>query len=245
MKSFKLLVAGAFVLALLTPVLAVRMAGAQTQLPEWGCYIQDGEFSFITTEGCDLALQKEVSVNGGAFFDADTSGEAVNATIGDSVVYRISITDTSTIYRDYYVGGAVQVYDVLPVGVTFGSYSTSDGSTYDQSIGTWQFILSSGTVYPLTLTVNTTAAATGLTENMAFLAGNYCDGWCEYSDSNSENNADSAWINVSAAPVVLAESTPVVLAATGSGAAESLVAGGLILATLGTLGYNRFARKNS
>src|SRR3989344_3914493 len=117
MRSFKLLVAGAFVLALLTPAFVVGTVRAQElDLMEWGCYIEDGEFSFVTTEGCDLALQKEVSVNGGAFFDADTSAEAVSATVGDSVVYRISITDTSTIDRDYYVGGAVQVYDVLPAG---------------------------------------------------------------------------------------------------------------------------------
>ncbi|MBI2007893.1 DUF11 domain-containing protein [Candidatus Saccharibacteria bacterium] len=250
MKSFKLLVAGAFVFALLTPVFWGRTVSAQTQDTVLQCAIPEVEFGeILVTDGCDLSIQKEVSVNGGAFVDANTSGEAVSATVGQSVVWRISVTNTSDIdAEEFFVTGTVIVGDNLPAGVTYVSSLASDGSTYDQANDVWQFTLDNSTIYPLTLTINTTATNTGLAQNIAFLSGYLCDPpsfFCEYSDSNNLNDGDEAWINVSAAPVVLAESTPVVLAATGSGVTESLVAAGLIAATLGTLGYSRFARKNS
>ncbi|OGL38650.1 hypothetical protein A3B63_01240 [Candidatus Saccharibacteria bacterium RIFCSPLOWO2_01_FULL_49_22] len=250
MKSFKLLIAGAFVFALLTPVLATRVVSAQTALQ---CVIDFGEFGEdSTSSGCDLGIQKLVSVNGGTFFDANAEADAVSAHIGDSVVWKVIITDLSEVdASDYYVSGTIQVFDdPFPSQVTFVSYSTSDGSTYDPTTGAWQFTLNASNQPDVTLTINSTASNVGLARNFAYLAGYACDpDFCEnsgeYSDSNTENNADQAWAEISAAPVVLGESTPVVLAATGSGVAESLVAAGLIVSTFGLLGYSRFARKES
>src|SRR5690349_46581 len=53
------------------------------------CTVQDGEFPTMTTEGCDLGIIKQVSVNGGAFADADTSPDAVPAHVGDTVTWKI------------------------------------------------------------------------------------------------------------------------------------------------------------
>jgi len=251
MKSFKLLVTGAFVFALLTPVFWIRSGSAQTQIDTvLQCAYIDAEFGEqLITNGCDLSLIKEVSVNGGGFVDANTSAEAAQAAIGDSVVWRITISDTSDIdIQGYYVTGTVQVYDTLPTQVTYVSSSASDGSTYDATSGVWQFTLGASNVPPLTLTINTTATSTGLAQNIAFLSGYLCDPpdfWCEYSDSSNANDGDQAWAEISAPPVVLGETTPVVLAATGSGVAESLVAAGLIVSTFGLLGYSRFSNRQS
>jgi len=251
MKSFKLLVGCAFVAALLIPVFAGGVAHAQTS-GVLQCVNNNtvSKLPDVESDDCDLAIKKEVSVNGGAFVDANTSAEAVQGNVGNSVVWKVTITNplTPNPNEDFFPTGIVLVGDNLPAGVTYVSSSTSDGSTYDESADVWQFNLNSSTTYPVTLTINTTAASVGQSQNFAFLSGYACDGdffFCEYSDANNENDGDQAWIEVSAAPVVLGESTPVVLAATGSGTTESLVAAGLILSTLGTLGYSRFARKNS
>jgi hypothetical protein len=250
MKSIKVLAASAFVFALLTPVFAARVASAQTQLR---CFVDAGAQSFSFTDTCDLSIIKEVSVNGGAFVDANTAPEAAQAHVGDSVVWRITVSDTSeTDVQDYYVGGTIQVYDdPLPAQVSFDSYSTSDGSSFDSSTGTWEFTLDASNQPDVVLTINTTATNTGLAENNAFFAGYACDEgedgliFCEYSDFNFNNNLDYAFAEISAAPVVLGDTTPVVLAATGNGVAESLVAAGLIVSTLGLLGYSRFANRQS
>ena len=247
MKSIKMLVAGAFVAALLIPVFVGGVVRAQTTGGVLQCE-SDGQ---LEPDDCDLAITKEVSVNGGAFVDANTSGEAAQANVGDSIVWLITVTNPSVPDEGYFPTGTVQVGDNLPPEVTYVSSLASDGSTYNESSDIWQFNLDSSTTYPLTLTINTTAASTGLAQNIAFLSGYACDEldevifFCEISDSNTENNADQAWADISAAPVVLGESTPVVLAATGSGVAESLVAAGLIVSTLGLLGYSRFANRQS
>ncbi|HEY4964221.1 MAG TPA: hypothetical protein VIH90_05990 [Candidatus Saccharimonadales bacterium] len=42
---------------------------------------------------CDLSVDKQVSVNGSAFVDAPTSASAVQAHVGDSVVWKITVTN--------------------------------------------------------------------------------------------------------------------------------------------------------
>ncbi|HLG91004.1 MAG TPA: hypothetical protein VI336_02495 [Candidatus Saccharimonadales bacterium] len=243
MKSFKLWLVALFVSTLAVSVFSLASVSAQT-----GGILQCVQEEPI--DNCDLGIKKEVSVNGGTFLDANASAEAANAVVGDTVTWRITVDREGTDFDGFPVGTII-VGDNLPSGVTYISTSTSDGSTYDESSDIWQFTLDIPTTYPVTLTINTTAAGIGLAQNIAFLSGYICDvsDFCEdsgeYSDSNRLNNGDEAWVNISAAPVVLAESTPVVLAATDSGITESLVAAGLIAATLGTLGYSRFARKNS
>ena len=170
----------------------------------------------------------------------------MNAVIGDTVTWRITVTNEST--GDY--GSplfTVWISDVLPAGFNLESAVPSDGSF---SSNTWELplITEVGEGFfsnlPAVLTLTTTATATGLSENVAAFSeydgcGDDCVG--PYADDESDNNSDSAWVNISAAPVVLGESTPVVLAATGSGVIESLVAAALIGSTLLTLGYSRFA----
>lgn len=230
---------------LLMPVLVGSVVSAQPA-PVLECVIFFGEGSASSSQDCDLAIKKEVSVNSGPFLDANTAAEAASATVGNSVVWRISVTNPLVPDDGYIPFGIVRVSDALQPGIAFVSSTTSDGSTYDESSKVWQFNLDSSTTFPVILTINTTASATGLVENTAFLSGYACDGpdfFCEYGDTNPENNLDSAFVNISAVPVVLGETTPVVLAATGSGVLQSAVAGGLILTTLGVLGYSRFARR--
>jgi len=243
MKSFKLLISGAFVFALLTPVFAVGVANAQVQIDgiPVQCLIGSGEFTELESDGCDLSLQKEVSVNGGAFVDANSAAEAASATLGDSVVWRISINNESSEGSPVF---GFRVSDVLPAGVTFASSSASEGA-YDDSSGIWQFTLSAVSTFPVTLTLNSTATSTGTFENSAAFSQYNGETWGPYTDANASNDTDSAFVSISAAPAVLGDTTPVVLAATGSGAVESLVAGSLILTTFGVLGYSRFARSRN
>lgn len=242
MKTIKL-----FTVALFASTIAVAGIGGGLVSAQGNLYCtgMGQEFPFNFNTGCDLSIVKEVSVDGASFLDANLVGEAAQGVLGNSVVWRVTVSDSSeTDVQDYWIDTTIRVYDVLPVGVTYQSHSTSDG-TFDSTTGTWEFTLSSSTTYPLTLTINTTAETTGQVMNNAYLSGNFCDGWCEYSDANFANNSDDAWIEISAAPVVLGESTPQVLAATGSGLVQSLIAGMLILVTIGILGYSKFARKNS
>ena len=151
---------------------------------------------------CDMAILKEVSVNGGAFVDANTSPDAVNAVIGDTVTWRITVTNEST--GDY--GSplfTVWISDVLPAGFNLESAVPSDGSF---SSNTWELplITEVGEGFfsnlPAVLTLTTTATATGLSENVAAFSeydgcGDDCVG--PYADDESDNNSDSAWVNIS------------------------------------------------
>jgi len=242
MKSFKLLLAALFVSALATPMLAGGVVHAQVVSCNWPEENEPGL--------CDLSVTKEVSINGGAFVDANSSAEAAQATVGDSVVWQVMINNTSSPggvpYGEFLVG------DILPAGVSYVSSSASLGS-YDNSAGTWTFTFDLSTSsYPVTLTINSTATTVGEAQNIALLSGYACETageFCSYSDDSDfsedeeSNDGDEAWAEISAPPVVLGDSTPVVLAATGSGTIESLVAAALIGTTLLTLGYSRFARK--
>ena len=250
MRSFKLGIAALFVSVLAMPVLAGGVALAQP-VPVLQCgqiqTIDDETFiTNFTTENCDLGILKEVSVNGGAFVDANTSPDAAQAALGDSVVWRVTVTNPSVPDDGFIPVGDVLVADVLPSGVSFNSSTASEGS-YDNTSNTWEFTMGLSTTFPIVLTINTTSTSIGLFENVASF-DEYCfpSGDCNiepYGDINPENNTDNAFVNIGGPPVVLGETTPVVLAATGSGVTESLVAAGLIVSTLGSLGYSRFARK--
>lgn len=243
MKSFKLLISVAFVFALLTPVFLGRTAYAQ-QAPVLQCAFE----VFPEGASCDLAIKKEVSVNGGAFTDANTAGDAVAAFVGDVLTWKVSVANESTLGGN--PEGTVRVSDLLPAGVSFVSATASDG-TYDNSTGTWEFTLTTSTTYPVTLLINTTAASEGTAQNTAAF-DQYdppqCDENCNlpYGDFNPENNSDDAFANISTRPVVLAASTtapPQVLAETSSSIIQSIVAAGLIVLTLVVIGYSRYARK--
>ena len=77
---------------------------------------------------CDLSVDKQVSINGGAFEDADTSAAAVSAHIGDTATWKITVTNTST--EGLTPHGAVYIKDLLPNGVTYGDLYTASAGAY-------------------------------------------------------------------------------------------------------------------
>ncbi len=201
---------------------------------------------------CDLSVDKQVSVNGGAFVDADTSPEAAVAHVGDTVVWRVVVTNSS---KDLTPHGAVYVHDLLPDGTSFQSYIASDG-TYKADDGsffanTWVLPLlkSQGesfvTTLPATLDITSKVTKTGLTENEALLTKydpGSCDGGCVYLDADSGNDSNAAWINVVATPHVLAAST---IVNTGDPAVLNFVAGISLLSALGLVTLLRPSKKKT
>ncbi|MGZ6005247.1 MAG: DUF11 domain-containing protein [Candidatus Saccharimonadales bacterium] len=168
---------------------------------------------------CDLAVDKQVSVNGGAFVEADSSADALAVQVGDTVTWQVTVTDNS-------VGGptpqgTVFIKDQLPEGVSFVSYTASDG-TYTGNDGSffaneWTLPLKKNvgdalvTTLPATLTITTKVTGSGLIENTAQInkddPASHCDGGCAYGDNVGGNNQNDAWINSQVAPQVLAAST--------------------------------------
>lgn len=210
---------------------------------------------------CDLAIDKQVSVNGGAYADADTSDAAANAVVGDTVVWKVIVTNTDPTFTPL---GTVYISDILPSGLTYNSHVASDGD-YHPSDGSffenkWWLPLahmdgdSLVTNLPATLTINTTITSVGLIKNTAAIT-NYdpgsCDGGgCIFGDDDGDNNSNDAYINVSAKPVVLGESstTPQVLALTdtGSDTTASALAALLVVSAIAVAGYGRvYARKTN
>lgn len=205
MKNIKLILVPAL-LALVIMFPLVSMSRVHAASVSLECNVTDGEITSITSEGCDLSLDKQVSINGGAFVEANTPATAVQAHVGDTVTWKITITNTSNSGETPF--GLVTVHDILPSGVTAGSATPSAG-TYTS--GDWTFDLSN---LPATLTLTSTANSTGLVENTAAFTdynSNNCGagggvGLCvdpaAYSDSNSANDSDNAYVNVVAVPVV-------------------------------------------
>lgn len=221
------------------------------------CPTVDGEFVNFNFDNCDLSVDKQVSVNGGAFVEADTSSAAASAHVGDTVTWQITVTNTNP---DFTPHGFVYIQDILPSGVTYGSYTATSGTytpndgSFFQNMWSLPLLQASGnsfvTTLPATLTITTTANSVGTFQNTTPFAKydtGSCDGGCPYSDADPDNNSNDAWINVQTAPKVLGETTgdPQVLALvdTGSSTTESLIAGLLIIATVGVLVYSRSARK--
>jgi uncharacterized repeat protein (TIGR01451 family) len=144
MKRVKLLLASAgFVLALAVPLINAGMAQAvaldqidQSVALRCRKVVEDGEFPSITstTNGCDLAVDKQVSINGGIFVEADTSSDPAMAHVGDTVTYKITVSNTSDDPSSMTPQGIVTVHDLLPSGITFGSATASAG-IYSESTG--------------------------------------------------------------------------------------------------------------
>ena len=207
MKKFKLVLAVAlFAVFISAPaVVAPRVHAEATDLL---CSFYDGEFPSDTTEGCDLVVTKLVSINGGAFVDANSADAAAQARVGDNVQWKIVVTDNSDEGNTPF--GIVTLHDVLPVGVTAGSTTTSTG-TYDA--GNWVFTI--GENLPATLILNSTAATPGLVKNTAAFTDydpDNCDGPCvdpPYFDADNSNNTNDAFVNVVADPVVTVAAAPV------------------------------------
>jgi uncharacterized repeat protein (TIGR01451 family) len=210
-----------------------------TPIPIVQCDGVDGEFPFQTTTGCDLSVDKQVSVNGGDYSEADTSADAAQANVGDTITWKITVTNNSD--EGLTPAGTVYVSDVLPsAGVSYVSSSASAGDYITSGFfaNNWLLPLSDGSTsnLPATLTITSTSIATGLFQNIATLSKydtGHCDGGCTYADSDSSNDSDDAWIDPSAKPSVLADSTT--LTNTGNGLGASLVAGGMLALTASAL----------
>jgi uncharacterized repeat protein (TIGR01451 family) len=211
------------------------------------CQMPDGEFTQRgITQGCDLGVDKQVSVDGGATFtEADNSADAAQTQVGHSVIWQITVTNTSDETLTPY--GKVTVSDVLPSGVAFDSYTTSAGAYGSND---WVFSLNQN--LPATLTIVSHSTSTGLFKNTATLtAYDPCNDGClgagAYSDSNPDNDSNDAWIDPSAPPVVLGlnSSDPQVLALTNTGSSTlPIIAAGLLLTgTLVVASYGRLYRK--
>jgi uncharacterized repeat protein (TIGR01451 family) len=258
-----LLISAAFVLGtFLMPVLA-GTARAQTACDsvEGGCNLNTitlGCSHDPDSHGdCDLAVDKQVSVNGGAFVEADTPADAAQAHVGDTITWKITVTNEST--EGFTPTGTVYVNDLLPTGVAYVSSSATSGNYITSGLFANHWLLpllqSDGdggfiTTLPATLTITSTSNSTGLFENIATLDkydNGHCDGGCVYGDSNPDNDSNDAWIDPSAPPAVLGLNSgdPQVLALTntGSSTVPSLIAGILIVGTLGIAGYGRLYRR--
>ena len=204
---------------------------------------------------CDLAVDKQVSFNGGPFVEADTSADAAQGHVGETVVWKITVTNTST--SGFEPTGTVYVQDILPsAGVSYVSSTATAGSYITSGFfqNYWELPLlqSDGedgfvTTLPATLTITSTATSVGLFQNTATLAkydNGRCDGGCTYADDNDSNDSNDAWIDPSTQPQVLGSSTTdPTLTNTGSGVTESIVAGGLIAITLAVVLVGRRSSK--
>jgi uncharacterized repeat protein (TIGR01451 family) len=230
MKSFKL-----FLLSLMLNFgfFVAPAAAQQIELDFNFC-----TFSSQSQVPCDLSIQKEVSVNGGAFFDANTPGDAVNAQVGDTITWLITVTNNLPSTAPV---GDIAVTDAIPAGVQYVSDSATTGS-YDETTDLWE--ISVGTFdevnynsnLPAQLEIVTTAASVGLVENRADLSAS-CGGDCEYEDGDTSNNFDLAYVNIQSKPQVLGDSTtstPQVLALvdTGSGQVAAQIAIGVSIIAL-------------
>lgn len=202
-------------------------AGAQESPATWFCWQDEVMLEEDVTPLCDVELNKEVSVNGGAFVSADTSEAAAQALIGDTVTWRITVTDMSV--GGYQINYELLIDDILPTGVSYVSHVASVGN-YDQSqwelpVTVWNEQEQPESALPATLVIQTTAAQVGTWENNAVITSAGCDGWCNYEDENGQNDANSAFVRIvqPTVPQVLGSSTtttpaatPQVLAATGT-----------------------------
>lgn len=201
---------------------------------------------------CDLSVDKQVSINSSSFVEADTSADAAQAQVGDTVTWKIVVTNNSS--EGLTPHGAVYVHDLLPSGVSYGSSSATAGNYITSGFfaNYWYIPLlnsDSRTNLPATLTITSTSTATGLFQNTATLAkydAGSCDGGCAYVDGDPTNDSNDAWIDPSAKPAVLAASTTnssSTLANTGNSAVVNIVAGVLILTAVGIVNRDKLARR--
>jgi len=243
MKKNILLAINSLVGSVIFALAPITMARAQVRIDLSPC-----QFGNDVNVSCDLAIKKEVKVNDGSYQDANSPAEAVNANVGDTVTWLITVSNAIALTAPE---GTIDVTDLLPSGVVFVSATKSAGSF---SGDLWTFSLNNSddgyeSNLPATLEIVTTAAIVGTHENRADLSAYYCDGPCEYEDGNSANNFDLAYVNISTKPQVLGSSTtstPQVLAAstladTGTGAVVASVISGAIILSVALL----MRRRNS
>lgn len=194
---------------------------------------------------CDLAIDKQVSVNGGLFVEADTSADAAQAHVGDTITWKITVSNASTGNQSP-AGTWLYVKDDIPSGFNVTNTTVSAGfwGVYASDIWSLPLTNDESSTLPATMTITSTSTATGLFDNFAVLyryeAQGCPDGGCTYSDDVSGNNINHAWVDPSGQPVVLADTTT--LANTGSGTMESVIAGGLIAVTALTILVGRKPR---
>lgn len=241
MRLRRMLAAAGFAIVSVLPAasLAVPAYAAQNVLVR--CEVPSEQGLTTTTVGCDLGVSKQVSVNGGAFADANNSPTALDARLGDTVTWQITLSNTSSDPAATPIG-IVTIHDILPGAVTLGS-STASGGVF--AADDWVVSLSS-VALPATLTITTTASTTGLIQNTAAL-NDYdpCIDGCLgntgiYADANAGNDSDDAWVNVQlkpSVPQVLDASTTATLVNTGSNSTPSLIVAGALVGAALFLGF--------
>lgn len=233
MKRFLYLLASFFsITALNAPVFAqqsptstVLYCGQGEQIP----VINTDKPATDTPVTCDLALKKEVSINGTDFFDANSADTAPQANINDVVTYKITVKDATA--QPYYISsGVVVVEDILPSSLSLIDTVPNTGIVTD---GVWTYSYQSSA----TLVVHAKVLASGNINNTAILNTNVdqnyasCDGPC-FTDMGNGNNTDNAYIVVKAKPQVLGATTAT-LADTGSSLlGQTIVASAIILLTI-------------
>jgi len=259
MKRLRILLASfGLLFAVGAPVVVTGMASAQAapDVQRVRCWSIEEPIG-----ACDLGVDKQVSVNGAAFVDADTSNDAASAHIGDTITWKITLSNHSNI--DLTPHGKVTMHDALPTGVTFVSATASQG-TYDE-VTTHDWVINpisessdnvNSSTLPATLTIVSTANSNGLVQNTATLSDyDPCVDGClgnesGYSDTNSSNNMNDAWVNIQAAPQVLGVSTttPQVLGLTNTGTGtlvQSIIAGLFIVSALVVVSWGTIFKKRT
>ncbi len=225
MRRARLLLASiTFVLALATPGLVRATTcgeGCKVQ-PTLSCggFVtfedEDGVHTvFQLQEGfCDLGIDKQVSVSGGPFVEADTSPAAAQALPNDTITWKVTVDNHSG--EGLFPSGTIIVSDMLPGGVIYDSSSASSGS-YNNATHQWQFNVDGSTTYPLTLTINSHPAVVGTDQNTATLSQydpNNCGsgsdpcGFSTYIDGDSSNNSNDAWVTINNPPIGRSEGSP-------------------------------------
>lgn len=258
MNKLKLLLASTLLAVVAVAPLGVSSASAEEAVNNQNkllCRYADSDYWCLTTEGCDLSVSKTVSVNGAAAVEADTAETAAQAKVGDTLVWTITVKNTSSIEGESYPVGTVTVKDIVPAGLTVTGLNDSTGGTFMD--GNWTFDLEGN--LPATLTVTTTATTAGMIVNTASL-NEYkapeikyesrvndaivIDQVSGYYDADSSNDSNSAYVNVVAPATPAAVTTPKA-PDTGLGSDSALAETAIVtMGALGALGSAYGIRKN-
>jgi uncharacterized repeat protein (TIGR01451 family) len=114
----------------------------------------------VISNSCDLAITKTVSVNGSTPPTSTTVTTPLQAHVGDSVVWTITVSNNSS--QGLIPYGTVSIKDVLPSGVTYVSSNTNGAGTFSNN--SWSLPFSS---LKATLILTTTANTLGPVVNTA------------------------------------------------------------------------------
>lgn len=203
----RLLVSLVLSLGLLVPLTAPAVHAQPVNLL---CVNQDESF---VPDGCDLSLDQVVSVNEGEFTQANTTASAISVQNGDTVTYRITITDQSDENVEVPTG-LVTVTDILPASLTLKSFSTSTG-TFNADTGAWTFFVEESLPATLVLTAQVNTSTPGLIANTATMTDytpDNCDGGLcpdpPYVDANAANNSHVTYIIINGRVVAVTTISP-------------------------------------